>query len=41
MSNVCDEELWNRLFNSSFSMFINKIKEKLGDDLEISFLFKI
>ena len=39
MSNVCDKELWNRLLNSNFSMFMNKTKEKLEDDLEFLFIY--
>ena len=38
MNNVCDKELWNRLLNSNFSMFMNKTKEKLEDDLEFLFI---
>ena len=40
MNNVCDDGLWNRLLNFNFSMFMNKIKEKLEADFYI-FLFKI
>ena len=39
MNNACDEELWNRLLNSNFSVFMNKIKEKLEDDLEFLFIY--
>ena len=39
MNNVCDKELWNRLLNSDFSMFMNKTKEKLEDDLEFLFIY--
>ena len=39
MNNACDEELWNRLLNSNFLVFMNKIKEKLEDDLEFLFIY--
>ena len=35
MNHVCGQKIWNRVLSFNFTIFLNKVKKKLEDDLEI------
>ena len=40
MSHVCDEKRWDRVLSFNFSIFLNRIKRNLEDNLEIFLYLK-
>ena len=40
MSHVCDEKLWDRILSFNFSIFLNRVKRNLEDNLEIFLYLK-
>ena len=40
LNHACDEKAWDRVLSFSFSIFLNRVKKKLEDDLEIFLYLK-
>ena len=40
MNHVCDEKVWDRVLSFNFSIFSNRVKRNLEDDLEIFLYLK-
>ena len=41
MNHVCNENVWDRVLSFNFSIFFNRVKRNLEDDLDIFLVFKV
>ena len=40
VNHVCDEKVWNEVLSFNFSIFLNRVKKNLEDDLDIFLYLK-